>query len=415
MNTSLFRQEAVDQQRDPVRGSVLLAASPRSTWLAAVAFAVAGLLITYAYVGEFTRKEHVQGYLAPNKGLIKVYPQVQGTLVERRVDEGQQVRKGEVLAVISTERGSLSVRAANGAKIDLLRERKASLDKELGNQRLIERLRARRIADQLASLQDEQQQLDAAIATVEQRQLAAEREVQRFEKLAGDGFVAATRIQQQRDLALEQRSRLQILQRDRVALQGRQNDLGSESAAARLEGEAARAGLQRRIAEVLQELTEHESNSDVVIAAPADGFVSTILMAPGQQTRRDAPLLSIIPSGATLQAKLLVPSHAIGFIAPQQSVALRYGAFPYQRFGHYQGVVESIAKSLLLPGDATLPLPLNESAYVVTVTLDNQSVSAYGKEFALQAGMALDADVTLDRRSIIAWIFEPLLSLVQRT
>lgn len=415
MNTSLFRQEAVDQQRDPVRGSVLLAASPRSTWLAAAAFAVAGLLITYAYVGEFTRKEHVQGYLAPNKGLIKVYPQVQGTLVERRVDEGQQVRKGEVLAVISTERGSLSVRAANGAKIDLLRERKASLDKELDNQRLIERLRARRIADQLASLQDEQQQLDAAIATVEQRQLAAEREVQRFEKLAGDGFVAATRIQQQRDLALEQRSRLQILQRDRVALQGRQNDLGSESAAARLEGEAARAGLQRRIAEVLQELTEHESNSDVVIAAPADGFVSTILMAPGQQTRRDAPLLSIIPSGATLQAKLLVPSHAIGFIAPQQSVALRYGAFPYQRFGHYQGVVESIAKSLLLPGDATLPLPLNESAYVVTVTLDNQSVSAYGKEFALQAGMALDADVTLDRRSIIAWIFEPLLSLVQRT
>jgi membrane fusion protein len=206
-----------------------------------------------------------------------------------------------------------------------------------------------------------------------------------------------------------------VLQRDRVALRGRQNDLQSERTTAKLEGESAQAELQRRIVEVRQELTEYASNSDVVIAAPADGLVSAVLMTPGQQTRPDAPLLSIIPAGAALQAKLLVPSHAIGFIEPRQSVALRYDAFPYQRFGHYQGVVESIAKSLLLPGDTDLPLALKEPAYLVTVALDDQAVRAYGNAFALRPGMALDADVTLDRRSIIEWIFDPLFSLVQRT
>lgn len=414
MSTPLFRQEALDHQRDPVRGSVLLAASPRSAWMAVAAFTVAALLITYAWIGEYTRKAHVQGYLAPNKGLIKVYPQVHGTLVDRRVGEGQRVHKGDVLAVISTERASLSVRAANDATIKLLRERQASLEKELDSRRHLDEVRARRIADQLANLQEEQGQLDAAITTVAKRLQAAEREAQRFETLADDGFVAATQIQQQRDRVLDQQGRLQVLQRDRVALLGRQNDLHSEQTTAKLEGESAQAELRRRIVKLRQELTEYASNSDVVIAAPADGLVSAVLMAPGQQTRPDAPLLSIIPAGAALQAKLLVPSHAIGFIAPRQPVALRYGAFPYQRFGHYHGVVESIAKSLLLPGDADLPLALKEPAYLVTVTLAEQSVRAYGNAFTLRAGMALDADVMLDRRSIIEWIFDPLFSLVQR-
>jgi membrane fusion protein len=415
MSTPLFRQEALDHQRDPVRGSLLLAASPRSTWLSVAAFAIAALLVTYASIGEFSRKAHVQGFLSPNKGLIKVYPQIEGTLVERRVDEGQQVRRGDILAVVSTERGSLSVRDVNDATMELLRERRASLERELASQHEIDRLRLQGIDERLANLHEEQQQLDVAIATVEQRLQAAQRETERFARLKKEGFVAANQLQQQRDLVLEHRGRLQVLRRDRIALQGRRGELVNQKASAALESEAAKAALQRRIAEVQQELTQHQSNSDIVISAPTDGVVSNILITPGQRTRPETPLLSIIPEGANLEAKLLVPSHAIGFIAPQQSVALRYGAFPYQRFGHYEGVVGSIAKTLLLPGDASLPLPLKEPAYVVTIELADQSVRAYGKSFPLQAGMALDADVMLDRRSIIEWIFDPLFSLVQRT
>ncbi|MCB1801237.1 MAG: HlyD family efflux transporter periplasmic adaptor subunit [Gammaproteobacteria bacterium] len=413
--TSLFRSEAVQHQREPVRGSLLLASSPRSTLLAFAAFLIAALLLGYAWLGEFSRKAHVSGYLAPDTGLVKVYPQVPGTLLERRVEEGQRVRRGDVLAVISTERGSLSVRAANGRTLELLAERHASLEAERAGQRKLQSVREQRIATQQASLEREAQLLDDAIATHRQRLQSAEQEAARLEKLKADGYVAATQVQQERDRVLEQRGQLQVLERDRTALHGRLGDLAGERRSLRIEGEAALAALDRRIAELAQERTEHESNSDVVIAAPADGVVSTVLLQAGQQARPDAPLLSIIPDGARLEAKLLVPSHAIGFIAEQQSVALRYGAFPYQRFGHYHGNVRSIAKTLLLPGDTDLPLALKEPAYLVTVALAEQDVRAYGKRFALQPGMALDADVTLDRRSIIEWIFDPLFSLVQRT
>ena len=150
------------------------------------------------------------------------------------------------------------------------------------------------------------------------------------------------------------------------------------------------------------------------MAAPSDGVVSTILIQPGQQTRLDSPLLSIIPRGAQLEARLLVPSQAIGFISPGQHVALRYAAFPYQRFGHYRGVVDSIARTLLLPGDANLPTPLTSPAYMVKVKLEYQSVAAYQREFPLQAGMSVEGDVLLDRRSILQWMFDPLFSLTKR-
>ena len=151
MRSPLFREEAVAYQREPVRGNVLLATSPRSTWLAVLAFVIAASLGSYAVVGEFSRKAHVQGYLAPNKGLIKVYPDATGTLLERRVDEGQHVRKGDVLAVISTERSSLSVADANATTLALLAQRELSLARELAGQREIQQLRVRRVDEQLAS------------------------------------------------------------------------------------------------------------------------------------------------------------------------------------------------------------------------------------------------------------------------
>ena len=41
-------------------------------------------------------------------------------------------------------------------------------------------------------------------------------------------------------------------------------------------------------------------------------------------------------------------------------------------------------------------------------------MQAYGQPQALSAGMQLDADVLLERRRLIEWIFEPLLGLASR-
>ena len=415
MNSSLFRKEALHHETRPLEGTLLIAATPRATVLTLIAFVFAVCTIVYFALGEFNRKATVQGYLSPDKGLIKVFSQVAGTLLESRVEEGELVKKGQVLAVISTEHGSLQVRSANDEAIRFLKEQQESLSKELATSRDSDLLGQSAIQNQFTNLTNELLQLDSAISTFRLRMKNASEQSRRFEDLNKSGFATGSDVYRQQDISMELRGQLQVLERDRIALLGRQQALGDELARSELISQTRQETLKRRIIEVQQKRAEHELKSEIVVAAPADGVVTTILVRAGQQTHVASALFSIIPSGAILEAQLLVPSHAIGFIAKGQEVALRYAAFPYQRFGHHRGVVHSIARTLLLPGDINLPTPLTSPAYLVTVKLEKQSVAAYQKEFALQAGMSLDGDVLLDRRSILQWMFDPVLSLTERS
>ena len=55
-----------------------------------------------------------------------------------------------------------------------------------------------------------------------------------------------------------------------------------------------------------------------------------------------------------------------------------------------------------------------EPLYRVKVALEAQTVAAYGRAEPLQAGMQVEADVLLDRRRLIEWVFEPVFSLAGR-
>ena len=61
-------------------------------------------------------------------------------------------------------------------------------------------------------------------------------------------------------------------------------------------------------------------------------------------------MLKIVPQHATMQAELLAPSSAVGFIHEGERVLLRYSAFPYQKFGEYWGTVVSVSRAALSPG-----------------------------------------------------------------
>jgi membrane fusion protein len=53
---------------------------------------------------------------------------------------------------------------------------------------------------------------------------------------------------------------------------------------------------------------------------------------------------------------------------------------------------------------------VKEPVYKVTAALDRPDVDAYGKKMPLQAGMLLKADIVLERRSLLHWVLDPLLS-----
>ena len=66
MRRALFRQEALDFRREKLLGDVVLARPLSVSLLTSIAVLIALTVVSFACWGEYTRKAHVTGYLAPN-------------------------------------------------------------------------------------------------------------------------------------------------------------------------------------------------------------------------------------------------------------------------------------------------------------------------------------------------------------
>ena len=410
----LFRESAVAAQREQALGSVLLIQPLSTRILTIVALFIAASLVALAFWGAYTRKERVKGFLVPTRGLIKVFPRESGIITLKHISEGQRVAKGEPLFVITLERPAGETTENQTTAIARLRERQLSLEGELRQTDNIAVLETQTQQQRIRAVEAELTQLWREISTQQQRIAAAEKSFSRFRKLQSEGIASEEQAQEkQKDLLTEQAT-LQAQQRTQINLSQESQTLRSQIAAAELRTKTQRATVERNLSLVAQELAMYESRRTYVITAPEDGIATALLADRGQAINPNQPLVSLLPIEASLEAHLLVPSKSIGLLSANQTVLLRQEAFPHERFGTQTGHIAEISKTLILPGETTLPVQLEEPAFRVTVRLDTQSVKAYGKEFPLQAGMLLDADIWLDKRKFYQWLLDPIYAVMGR-
>ena len=161
-NLPLFRQEALDHKRDTWLGEILLARPTSFAFLTLFFITIAITALVYLVMGEYTKKARVSGYLVPDQGLIKIFAQQSGTVTKLAAKEGQNVKKGDVLLVVSTERrGSQGSTQLEVAKQLALRQKSLQDEKLKIEQIYTEQIKsASRRLDQLGK---EQQQLESGI------------------------------------------------------------------------------------------------------------------------------------------------------------------------------------------------------------------------------------------------------------
>jgi len=417
----LFRPEVIEGRQQAWLGSIQLVRPVSLAVLTAAVVAVALAAGAFLYEGRYTRKAHISGYLVPDRGVLRLVTPQQAVVLERRAVEGAQVRAGDVLFVLSLDRATLSgdTRAAVQAS---LAARTRSLEDSARQQVQLQLEQGQALQRQIEDMRRELAQIDAEDELQTQRLVMAQQAVTRFEWLNHENFVSTAQVQTKREEWLAVRAQQQALARQRTA---QWRELGALQAKQRelpLRSQAAQGVIERELAEVAQEAAEVEARQRIVIRAPQDGVVTAVLADAGHAVSPDRALASLLPAGARLEAQLFAPSSAVGFLQPEQPVQLRYEAFPYQKFGHHAGQVLAVSRTPLQASElAGLPLPETlrnapaaEPLYRITVALDAQTVQAYGQARPLAAGMQLEADVLLDRRRLIEWIFEPLLSVSGR-
>lgn len=414
---TLFRQEALTTQHQTWLGSIQLIRPLSLSLLATLAVLVAVGVVFFLGLGQYTRKAQVVGVLVPEKGVLRLFAPQTGTVLESQVAEGQVVKQGDVLFVLavgrSTEQGDTQAAVQAG-----LNARQQSLQQATRQQVALMEAQKTGLERQQRDIQRELGQMDAEADLLRQRLALAQAALERHQGLLAQNFISTAQVQAKAEEVLAVRAQQQALERQRAGKQREIGVLQTQLAALPLHTLAATGELERDLAQLTQEAAEVAARQRVVVRAPQDGVVSSITVQPGQVATPEAALASLVPEDSRLVAQLYAPSSAVGFVRPEQTVLLRYQAYPYQKFGHHPGEVVAVSRTPLQAADlAALALPESvrlEPLYRITVALKEQSVQAYGQTQALVPGMQLDADVLLDRRRLIEWIFEPLLSVSQR-
>ena len=145
------------------------------------------------------------------------------------------------------------------------------------------------------------------------------------------------RFQAAPDLVLEQKQAISALNQQLTA---RRNQLTETQFSLRqlptVMAQKVQA-LRNDLAAAEQRIAEINGRRAYVIRAPTAGRISTLQATVGQNADPQRLQLEIIPEHAVLQAELLVPARAIGFVEAGQPVRILYDAFPYQHFGTYSG------------------------------------------------------------------------------
>ena len=412
MTSSLFRPEALEFQKQYREfgqvGRLQSASAKMLAWLLTVAV---GSLIVFICLAGYTRKETVAGYLAPALGTSSIFVPEQGTITTIHVAQDQAVAKGDLLLTIDKTQLTADGLDVNAAILKSLTLQKALIANQISEEERTMRSERERLSAAISSGEAELAQL-AAQMKIQQDQIdLAQRLVDTAEKMHTAGYMAAPELYSRREGLLRAQQELSALKQRSVA---RATELAeTRSALDQLPAQSSRRlqPLKSELAELDQRSAETGGRQSFSIHAPIDGRIANIQAKPGQIADPRRPLLDILPLQSPLQAVLLVPTRAIGFVRPGQKVRLLYDAFPFQRFGAYSGRVVTVSKTILSEADTGSPVQLREPSYKVVAALDRPDIDANDQKIPLQAGMLLRADILLERRPLVRWLLDPILNV----
>jgi membrane fusion protein len=410
---SLFRKEAIEHRGQRLLGEVLLQVPAGARWVTATVVLVFVLVVVFLFFGTYARRETVTGWLRPEGGVIRVEAQGDGVVEQLQAVEGDRVSRGAPIATLrldgELEQGqSLSSRLVAG----LARERQ-QLEQQRDAIRARYQQREARLQEEIRSLDAELTQYRRQIENLDRRAALAQRQVQDQADLARQGYLSRRDADKLEDAVLSITESRESVRQDMLARDTTLRNTRHELSSVGTERDAALAEVGEKLAALTQRNAEAERRGRVQLVAPIDARVGNVRVEPGASVRAGTLVADLLPVQGPLRVELFAPSRAVGFVKAGDEVRLRFDAFPYQKFGIGRGRVISISRSAVDPRE----LPMGQQAagpvYRVLVSLDDGVPGLEGRADALRAGMTLQADLVLEERRIVEYLFAPVLGLAK--
>jgi membrane fusion protein len=412
--TSFFRREVYLARENAWLGEVSIAQPVRYTVLAIFAVVLLIFLSGLLWFGKYTKKALATGYVTTDKGVISITARSPGTVLSLKVVEGDVVKRGEVLVVldvdVSTLRGPIQ-----GETNTQLAEKRKLLEGDLRGAKNVSQSELSARTARIKILDNELASVGRQLENQKERLTIVETILTRYKKMFEDGFISDLAFQDRAKESISERNLMESMQRTQLGLEKEQTGLRSEIDAINLK----LSDEQRRISASLTQLAidelQGEGRKQVAVISSIDGKVGAIATNVGRAVRENQTLISIVPTGSTIQVDLYVPTVSAGLVKSGSFVAIHHRSFPSQKYGVQRGSIIRVADSALSGADLPFPAPTGELYFLASVKVAPFMTGVNGPPIPLRPGMTVDGRIELESRRIISWLFEPLFRLAGNT
>lgn len=405
---SLFRRQVARGNRLAAPGQICPPLAGRV--LAWTSLAASLALLSLLWIGSYSGRQRVEGYLADAESVLAVDAGREGTISRIMVRPGQSIRQGQALFTVSGEHVASDGASPLSSQIRALENQLASLAERT---RLIEAAWLSRRQSMQSSTSSLDRQLEAL---AKQQDLLQERvarrtvDSQRSRQLLEQGHIARAVF----DLALERQTEaalaLQGLVERVEAVSDRRKQLllqlDSEQARVQMEHLELRAtGLQLQA-----ELDRLHAQRETLALAPRAGMVGDLRASIGSSVRAGETVLTVYSGHEPVVANLAVPTQLMPVFSQSLGIRLEIEDSLDPGRQPLEARVLEVSATPLTPGDAFGPMRLRYAAYRVRVAISARSLESV-RSGLLLPNRQVTAVLVGPPRPLLHWILQPLRDL----
>lgn len=423
---------------------------PASPIARLTALSMMGLLIAalaWAGLSKVDIISTAQGKLVPIGGGKLVQPLETGRVSNIAVQDGQIVRKGDVLVRLeptepSADRTRLEAELA-AAQLDEARTKAVAFGEQFqapaGAKGAAAQVAEREAHFEGSAIAASLDELDAQVVRHRSELASAEAEIDRlqtllplarrrteaFAELARRGYGAGLREVEAKEKEEDVAKSLEVQRRKIAGLRAQivetQQLRVHTEAEARKSALSALADARVKATAVKQELEKASARLDAkTIVAPSDGAVQELAIhTVGGVVGAGQTLMKISPSGVKLLAETKLANREVAFVREGMPAQLKIESFPFTKYGVLKGHILSVSKDAVSNDEAERSPATKASAekqsYTVLLSVDEQFVKVDGRMIALMPGMMVSAEIKTGQRRVIEFLLSPIAKAVSES
>ncbi|OBX47966.1 Type I secretion system membrane fusion protein PrsE [Moraxella lacunata] len=357
-----------------------------------VALAVIIVLITWASFAKIDQVTRAQATVIASDRTQEIQATDNGVVSELLVKEGDDVKKGDLLAILEEERAKAAL-DNSATKVAALRARVARLEAEIFDRPLnfpeeIQKY-AEYVQNQTELYNRRRQAITQDVASLQKMLELAKRELAMNEPLLAHGDVSQADVIRLRRQVADIEA--QITNKRNKYFEDAQTELTKTQEELESESEQLRDRAQ-----VLEEKR---------LFAPVDGKVNNIAVTTiGGVVRSGDTIMQLLPTSSDLVVEAKVRPVDIAYVKEGQTASVKLDAYDYSIFGAMNGEVIYISPDTLMEKTPQGDKPY----YRVQIRIEGAQVAAREDEIIIKPGMTASVDIKAMERTVLSYLTKPI-------